>query len=199
LGQISISLVDGFSYVDKIGWDNYNEYCDLIEQIQSFKKRFGHYPEAVLADKIYRTRENRKYCNDRNIRMSGAPLGRPKKVTTKNKDEIKKIKKQRYEEEINRISVGGKFGQGKRRFSLALIMSKLAKTSETTIMISFIVMNLEKILKDLSLFAHILLQLLRSCLGAISNACLIDSRSRCPQLFSLTNKTQPIFKPIFKW
>ena len=44
------------------------------------------------------------------------------------------------------IAVEGKFGQGKRRFSLARIMTKLAGTSEFSIMVSFIVMNLEKIL-----------------------------------------------------
>ena len=52
----------------------------------------------------------------------------------------------------NRIAVEGKFGQGKRRFSLARIMTKLAGTSEVAIMISFIVMNLEKILTEIGSF-----------------------------------------------
>ncbi len=34
------------------------------------------------------------------------------------------------------IAVEGKFGQGKRRFSLARIMTKLAGTSEVSIMVS---------------------------------------------------------------
>jgi len=46
----------------------------------------------------------------------------------------------------------GKFGQGKRRFSLDRIMAKLAETSEAVIMASFIVMNLEKILSSILLF-----------------------------------------------
>ena len=50
------------------------------------------------------------------------------------------------QDEIDRIAVEGKFGQGKRRFSLARVMMKLAQTSEVSIMITFIVMNLEKIL-----------------------------------------------------
>ena len=34
--KISISLVDGVSFVDKISWDNFNEGGDLIAQIESF-------------------------------------------------------------------------------------------------------------------------------------------------------------------
>ena len=36
----------------------YNESQDLKTQIERYKARYGHYPEAVCADKIYRTREN---------------------------------------------------------------------------------------------------------------------------------------------
>jgi len=45
---------------------------------------------------------------------------------------------------IGRIAIEGKFGQGKRRFGLSRIMAKLAAASETLIMLTFMVMNLEK-------------------------------------------------------
>jgi hypothetical protein len=45
--------------------------------------------------------------------------------------------------------VEGKFGEGKRKYSLGKIMMKLAKTSETAIVLSLIVMNLEKFLRVL--------------------------------------------------
>ncbi|MBL0712072.1 MAG: transposase, partial [Desulfosarcina sp.] len=51
-------------------------------------------------------------------------------------------------DELERIPIEGKFGQGKRRFSLARIMCKLALTSETAITVVFMVMNLEKWLKS---------------------------------------------------
>jgi IS5 family transposase len=140
--KVSISLVDGFSFVERIGWDPYNESCDLIEQIEGYRKRFGFYPGSVHADKIYRTRENRRYCKDKGIRLSGPPLGRP----NADSELLKEQKKLQRQDEIDRIAVEGKFGQGKRRFSLARVMTKLAQTSEVSIMISFIVMNLEKIL-----------------------------------------------------
>ena len=146
--KVSVSLVDGFSFVDRISWDNYNESCDLIDQIKSYYNRFGYYPESVHADKIYRTRDNRHYCKVRGIRLSGPPLGRPKKVTEANAEQLKQEKQQHRQDELDRIAIEGKFGQGKRRFSLARVMAKLAVTSEAVILVSFMVMNLEKILSS---------------------------------------------------
>ena len=146
--KVSISLVDGFSFVEKIGWDAYNESCDLIEQIESYHGRFGFYPESVHVDKIYRTKDNRRFCKKHGIRLSGPPLGRP----TEDTELLKEQKKLQRQDECDRNAVEGKFGQGKRRFSLARVMTKLAHTSEVSIMVSFIVMNLEKILASILSF-----------------------------------------------
>ncbi len=150
--KISLSLVNGFSFVDRISWDNYNESGDLISQIENYRNRFGFYPESVHADQIYRTRENRRYCQAKGIRLSGPPLGRPKNVTEANASELKQDRRIHRQDELDRIAIEGKFGQGKRRFTLARIMAKLAKTSEAVITISFIVMNLERILSILLYF-----------------------------------------------
>jgi len=141
--KISASLVDGFAYLDRISWDNYNESGDLIEQIEAYHKRFGCYPESVHADKIYRNRGNRKFCKKHGIRLSGPPLGRPPEEVTKQQQ----IAKQTHQDELDRIPIEGKFGQAKRRFSLSKIMCKLAQTSETAIAITFIVLNIERWLK----------------------------------------------------
>jgi len=45
--KISLSLVNGFSFVDRISWNNYNESGDLISQIKDYHNRFGCYPEQV--------------------------------------------------------------------------------------------------------------------------------------------------------
>jgi hypothetical protein len=43
----------------------------------------GHYPDEVLADTLYRNRENLKLCKDLGIRICGPKLGRhPKHVNT---------------------------------------------------------------------------------------------------------------------
>ena len=85
---------------------------------------------------IYRSRENRAWCKERGIRISGPPLGRPKKSVSLEE------KKQAQLDARIRNEIEGKFGQGKRRFGLNLIMTKLSNTSETAIAISFLVMNL---------------------------------------------------------
>ena len=54
----------------------------------------------------------------------------------------KEQKRQANESERIRNRIEGKFGQGKRRFSLNTIMAKLSHTSETAIAITFLVMNL---------------------------------------------------------
>jgi len=153
--KISISLVDGFSTVDRLSWDAYNESTDLPSQIESYKDRYGFYPASVHADKIYRSRENRRYCKERNIRLSGPALGRLPKVTDANKEELKLRKRLQSQDDKDRQAVEGKFGQAKRRFTLGRIMAKLADTSEAVIMVSFMVMNLEKLLRAhfLSLFS----------------------------------------------
>ena len=40
------------------------------DMIERYKERTGHYPERVLVDKIYRTRENLKYCKQHKIRLA---------------------------------------------------------------------------------------------------------------------------------
>ena len=139
--KISASLIDGFAFVDRISWDNYNEAGDLKQQIELYHNRFGFYPESVHADKIYRNRDNRKFCKKRGIRLSGPALGRPPKQI----DSQRKI--QARQDELDRIPIEGKFGQAKRRFSLSKIMCKLAQTSEAAIAVTFIVLNIERWLK----------------------------------------------------
>jgi hypothetical protein len=144
--KVSVSLVDGISFVDRISWDAYNESGDVVAQIETYHRRFGYYPASVHADKIYRTRANRRYCTSKGIRLSGPPLGRPKKATEHNTEQVKQDKQLLRSDETDRIAIEGKFGQGKRRFGLARIMAKLAVTSEVMIMVSFLVMNLETLL-----------------------------------------------------
>jgi hypothetical protein len=54
----------------------------------------------------------------------------------------KEQKNQALEDERIRNSIEGKFGQGKRRFSLGRVMAKLPHSSQTAIAITFLVINL---------------------------------------------------------
>ncbi|NUN88190.1 transposase, partial [Coprococcus comes] len=77
--KVAVSVVDGYAMIEKLHWDNYNEALTLQESVEAYRKRYGVYPEAVLADQIYRNRQNRRYCKEHGIRLSGPPLGRPSK------------------------------------------------------------------------------------------------------------------------
>ena len=134
--KLSASCFEGYVFLDRISWDNFNESGDLKAQVEAYYSFTGYYPESVHADRIYRTRENRAWCKEKGIRISGPPLGRPPANVSKEK------KKQAKEDEKIRQAIEGKFGQGKRRFSLNLVMTKLENTSGTAIAITFLVMNL---------------------------------------------------------
>jgi len=101
-------------------WDSAGAELAFVEAYYRFT---GYYPESVHADRICRTRSNRAWCKERGIIISGSPLGRPPATVSKSK------KKQAKEDERIRQAIEGKFGQGKRRFSLNLVMTKLDNTS----------------------------------------------------------------------
>ena len=137
--KLSVSCFDEYVFLDHLSWDNFNESGDLKDQIEAYKNYTGYYPSSVHVDKIYRTRANRAWCKERGIRLSGSPLGRkPKNIS-------KEAKKQAVDDERFRNVIEGKFGQAKRRYSLNCIMSKLPSTSETSIAIIFLVMNLSRL------------------------------------------------------
>jgi len=147
--KISVSMVGKLAFVDHLSWNAFNESADLIVQVEAYKKRFGFYPEAVHADGIYGTRDNRKWLKDHSIRFAGKRLGRPKKATADNKEEISQIKRQQREDERLRIPVEGKFGQGKNGYRLNQIRARLASTSEAWVRSIFLVMNLIALLSFL--------------------------------------------------
>jgi IS5 family transposase len=151
--KLSVSCFENYVFLDHLSWDNFNESGDLQTQVEEYKEFTGYYPESVHVDKIYRTRKNLAWCKERGIRISGVPLGRPPKNISK------ETKKQALEDESIRNAIEGKFGQAKRRYSLDCIMTKLDKTSETSIAITFLVINLSTLLRQvnclfLSLFLY---------------------------------------------
>lgn len=140
--KLSVSMVDGHAFVDRTSWDNFNECLDLQDQVEAYRQRFGVYPQSVHADRIYRTRDNRRYCKKHGIRLSGPRLGRPPKVTPENAAQLKAEANLARQDERDRIPIEGKFGQGKRKYGIGRVMTKLAPTSETAIALCFLVMNL---------------------------------------------------------
>jgi len=143
--KVALSLENGYSRIEKLSWDPFNESGTLIESVENYKKRCGHYPEAVLADQIYRNRANLAYCKEHKIRLSGPRLGRAPADAQLQKAE-KKIARQ---DARDRNAAEGKFGEGKRKYSLDRIFARLKETAECVIAMQFLVMNLEHKLRVL--------------------------------------------------
>jgi hypothetical protein len=142
--KLSISLIDGYAFIDKIGWDAYNEEALLIPAIERFKERNGYYPESVLADKIYRNKDNRAFCKKHGIRLSGPRLGRPAEETKR------EVLAQGREDSARRNAIEGKFGEGKTCYGLNRVMARLQGSSETVIAMSFLCMNISRRLRVLT-------------------------------------------------
>ena len=140
--KLDISVVNGFTRLEYHSFNAYNEAMKLSEMIERYKERTGSYPERILADKIYRNRENLAYCAERKIRLSGPALGRPKK------DEIRD-KKQDYIDESERVEVERKFSLAKRKCGIGLIVTRLQETTCHCLAMSVLLLNLRKIGKVL--------------------------------------------------
>lgn len=141
--KLAISIVNGFSFMEHLSFNAFNEGTTFIESLENFRRRFGFYPKEVFADKIYRNRENLQFCKKNGIRFSGPPLGRP----PKDEELLKEQLRQERQDIGIRNAVEGKFGEGKRFYSLDRIMAHLPETSETVIAMQLLVMNLEKRLR----------------------------------------------------
>ena len=54
----------GMARIEKLSFDAYNESDVLIAAAERYYERTGHYPERILADKIYLNRNNLSYCSE---------------------------------------------------------------------------------------------------------------------------------------
>jgi transposase, IS5 family len=50
--KLSVSYHNGYVFLDRLSWDNFNESGDLKSQVEKFKLATGNYPESVHVDQI---------------------------------------------------------------------------------------------------------------------------------------------------
>ena len=136
--KLDISVVDGWTRLECYSFGAYNEAGNLRAMVERFREREGHYPCRILADKIYRNRENLSYCKECGIRLSGPALGRPRKGETRDKT-------QDYLDECERVEVERRFSLAKRKCGTGLVTTKLRETAVHVIAMSVLVLNLRKI------------------------------------------------------
>jgi hypothetical protein len=173
--KISISDDNGFVDVDRISWDNYNEANDLIARAERYKEEHGCYPARICADAIYMTAGNKKFCNNRGIRLSGRAR----------KKEAAEIEGQTVEQQElfksdlrKRSVIEGRIGTSKRKYGLDRIMTKLVATSRAVIGMAFFVMNAEKILRLLRLLFALIVSVY------VAMMCLLASERRTLTLWA---------------
>ena len=131
--KINVSLMNGYAFLDELSWDAFNEGQYLVSVVEDYKRRFGYYPEEVMADKIYCNRSNREELKKRSIKLRAKPLGRPKAV------------KEEHVRPGERNPIEGKFGQAKTAYGMNRIKARLQQTSESWIASIILVLNLVKL------------------------------------------------------
>ena len=136
--KLDISVVDGWTRLECCSSEAYNEAGNLQEMAERFREREGHYPSRILADKIYRNRENLNYCKAHGIRLSDPALGRPRKGETRGRA-------QDYRDECERVEVERRFSLAKRKCGMGLVTVKPRETVAHVIAMSVLVLNLRKI------------------------------------------------------
>ena len=139
--KIGASIVSGYTYVDHVSWDAYNESSDLGMQLELYKKRIGMLPREIQADKLYLGKENRKHIKSCHVNCYNRPLGRP----PKEENDIHAEDKKRTIGERNEIE--GTFGTTKRVYRAKDIRAKLDQTADTWIGACFFAKNIMKFLR----------------------------------------------------
>lgn len=138
--KIGASIVNGYTYVDHLSWDAYNESTDLDLQLELYKTRFGMLPKELQADRLYLSKTNRSHVKNNHIDCYNHPLGRPPKEENDGHVEDKK----RAIGERNEIE--STFGTAKRVYRANDIRAKLDETADTWIGACFFAKNVMKFL-----------------------------------------------------
>lgn len=134
--KVGLSLSEGFVSIDTIQWDNYDEAGDVRKAAENYKQRYGYYPEKIYADGKYRTKTNMDWCRGHGIQLCGRNRGKKKQNLSAEE------RRQSARDSRKRIPIEGKIGQGKRKYGLDYVMTKLQNTSESWIGAVIFVLNL---------------------------------------------------------
>ena len=158
--------MDGYARIERLDFEPFNESEDLWKAVFRYRDRYGRWPQRILADKIYRTRQTLAFCKEHGIRLSGPALGKP----PKDQDLSRQLKKQEYLDNCDRNAVEGVFGTGKTAYGLGRILVRLEQTSRCVIGVALLMWNLMRRLR------FFLLRFLRRLLLYVPAAWMGSSR-----------------------
>ena len=130
--KATVSLVDGYLFLDKFSPDAYNEGAVLSESLKLHEQRFGKKPEIVITDKIYGSKTNREMLGEEKIKAALVPLGRKNFAS-------KQIEKWVKQKQRKRSQIEGFIGVSKVHYGLERV---LFKNEEVNVRLGLIAMNL---------------------------------------------------------
>ncbi len=146
--RVSLSHVDGMTFVDEFRHENYSEASvDIVEkQIKNYKERFGKKPASLTGDQLYGNRANRELLKKENIRDAFKPLGRKNPNTKKQEQYMRRKQRERN-------LIEGDIGNTKEHYGLNAIRYHYREGSEMWVRLSFLAKNLKIALARVQLAA----------------------------------------------
>ena len=124
---------NGHARLEKLGFEAYNECHSLQGAVQRYRDRCGKWPQRVLADRIYRTEENRRWCEERGIKLSGRAPSKTPATRAERKAERK--------EDADRNEVERFFSRGKRVCGAGLLRLRLEESTLAAVALSVLAAN----------------------------------------------------------
>ena len=112
----------GHARLGKASSEPCNECGVFKDAVERHRARTGHCPARALADRIYRTRENRGFRKEHGITMCGRGPGLPAR-------QDRESRRSEARDEADRIEVERFFGREKRTCGAALLATRLAETT----------------------------------------------------------------------
>ena len=143
--KVSISHVDGMTFVDEIRYDNYSEaYKEVVEkQIKNYEERFHKKPPSLIGDQLYGSRQNREMLKVKGVREGFKKLGRKSKKSKVEEAYIKRKQRQRNQ-------IEGAIGTAKEHYGLNAIRYHYPEGGEMWIRLGMLAKNLKVALARVS-------------------------------------------------
>ena len=137
-----LSWVDGYCFLDKLGFEAYNEGEHPAGSLEKYKERFGSYPVISTGDGIFGNRGNREHLKAIAVRGGFKALGRSAR-STENRAWFRERQKRRSSR------MEGIIGLGKNRFGLDRVRYRLAGGEEMWARLGLLAMNLATALRKM--------------------------------------------------
>ncbi|ULQ48787.1 IS5 family transposase [Liquorilactobacillus nagelii] len=146
--KIDASIQNGIIEIERVDFNAFNESTDFQTVIERYHHLNGYYPDEVLADKLYRNRENIAFAKEHGIKIIGPKLGRkPKYIDQK---ERRAANAAARDAENRRGKIERHFSFIKHKCGLGLVRAKTAATIAVSIDLGIMVANIETVLRFFS-------------------------------------------------